>query len=60
MHTEYAMSKKRKSKAWEPPPLNPKDFFDPYRRRQATRSSRHTVTKGLKTLLKYCVRTDGE
>lgn len=44
---------------WNPPPLDPRKFHDPYRRK-ANRSTRRTVSKGLKTLLKYCVKPNGQ
>jgi hypothetical protein len=53
------MTQKRRVKPWEPPPLNPRDFADPYRQRRQTRSSRHTVTTALKTLLKHNLKPDG-
>lgn len=53
------MTKKRREPKWNPPPLNPRNFHDPYRRHNK-RAARHTVTTALKTLLKHNLKPDAE
>ncbi len=49
----------KKPTQWEPPPLNPRSFHDPFKKRKR-RATRRTVTKALKTLQKYYVSANGE